>query len=50
MDFVAGGEMNFVHFIHHIPQQIAIDHPVDGAFEDLGDDIPAVAVGALERT
>ena len=49
VDFIAGGEVDAVDLVDHIPQQIAADHAVDDAAEDPGDDVPAVAaVRALE--
>ena len=42
-------EVNLVHFVDHIAQEVAVDHAVDGALENLGDHIAAVAVRALER-
>ena len=32
----------------HVAQEIAVNHPVDGALKDLGDDVPTVTVWALE--
>jgi hypothetical protein len=43
--------MDVVDFVDHVAQQVAIDHPVDRAFEDGGDYIaPVAAVGTLEAT
>ena len=50
VDFVLGREVDVVDLVDDVAQEVAVDHPVDGAFEHLGDDVAAVAVGALERT
>ena len=48
VDLVAAGEVNVADFVDHVAEQIAVDHAVDGAFEDRGDHIaPVAAVGAL---
>ncbi len=49
VDLVAAGEVNVADLIDHVAQQVAVDHPVDRAFEHRGDDIaPVAAVGALQ--
>ena len=49
VDLVAAGEMDVADFVDHVAEQIAVDHPVDGAFENRGDDVaPVAAVGALQ--
>ena len=48
VDLVAAGEVDAADLIDHVAQQITVDHPVDRAFENRGDDIaPVAAVGAL---
>ncbi len=49
VNLVAAGEVNAVDLVDHVAQQITVDHPVDGAFENRGDDIaPVAAIGALQ--
>ena len=49
VDLVAAGEVDVVDFVDHVAEQIAVDHAVDRAFEDGGDDVaPVAAVGALQ--
>ena len=49
VDLVAAGEMDAVDLVDDVAQQVAVDHPVDRAFEDRGDDVaPVAAVGALQ--
>ena len=49
VDLVAAGEVDVVDLVDHVAQQIAVDHPVDRAFEDRGDHVaPVAAVGALQ--
>ena len=49
VDLVAAGEVDAVDLVDHVAQQVAVDHPVDRAVEDRGDDIaPVAAVGALQ--
>ena len=49
MDFAGGCEVDAVDFVDHVAQEVAVDHAVDGAFEDSGDYVAAVAaVGALQ--
>ena len=46
--FDAAGEVNIADFVNHVAQQVAVNHPVDCAFENRGDDIaPVAAVNAL---
>src|SRR5436190_23230506 len=49
MDLVLGREVNLVHLINYIPQKIPVDHPIDGTLEYFGDDVPPVAIRALEQ-
>lgn len=49
MDFVAGGKVDPVHLIDDITEEIPVDHAVDRAAKDRGDDVSAVAtVRALQ--
>ena len=49
VDLVAAGEVDVADLVDHVAQQVTVDHPVDRAFEDRGDDIaPVAAVGALQ--
>ena len=49
VNLVAAGEVNVADFVDHVAQQVAVDHPVDRAFENRGDDVaPVAAVGALQ--
>ena len=51
VDFVGRGEMDAVHFVDDVTQEVTADHAVDGAFEDGGDDVAAVAaVRTLQAT
>src|SRR5208283_2724026 len=50
VDLVLGREVNPVHLVDHIPQQIPVYHPVNGALENAGDHVAPVAIDALERT
>jgi len=41
--------MDAVDLVDHVPEKVAVDHAVQDAFEDGGDDVPAIpAVGALK--
>jgi hypothetical protein len=49
VDLVTAGEVNVIYSVDHVPKQIAVDHPVDRALEDRGDDVaPVAAVGAMQ--
>jgi hypothetical protein len=49
MNLVAAGEVDVADFVDHVAQQVAVDHPVDRAFEHRRDDIaPVAAVGTLQ--
>ena len=49
MDFAGGCEVDAVDFVHDIAEEVPVDHAIDGAFEDGGDNVAAVAaVGALQ--
>ena len=49
VDFTGGCEVDTVDLVDHIAQEVAVDHAVDGAFEDGGDHIAAIAaVRALQ--
>ena len=43
VDFAGGGEVDAVDFVDDIAQEVAVDHAVDGAFEDGGDHVAPVA-------
>ena len=46
---LARGEVDAADLVDHVAQEIAVDHPVDRALENGGDDIaPVAAVGAAE--
>jgi hypothetical protein len=48
VDLITAGEMNVAHLVDHVAQQVAVDHPIDRAFENRGDDVASVAaVGTL---
>jgi len=42
------GEVNLVHLVEHVAQQIPAHHAVDGALKNLGDHVAPVAVRALQ--
>ena len=49
VDFVGRGEVDAVHFVDDVSQEVAVDHAVDGAFEDGGNHVAAVAaIGSLQ--
>src|SRR4029077_18027183 len=48
MNLVPRREINLIYFVHHVPQQIPVDHPIDGTLKDFSDNIPAVAVRTLQ--
>jgi len=39
--------VDLINLVDDVAQEIAVDHPVDGAFEHFGYDVPAVPVRAL---
>ena len=43
VDFVAAGEVDVIDLVDHVAEQVAVDHAVDRAFEDRGDDVAPVA-------
>src|SRR5437867_9778056 len=49
VNLVATREVDIADLVDYVAQQVAVDHPVDRAFENCGDDItPIAAVGALK--
>ena len=49
VDLVAAGEVDVADLVDHVAQQVAVDHPVDRAFEDRGDNVaPVATVGTLQ--
>src|SRR6266508_1947946 len=48
VDLVATGEVDVTDLIDHVAEQVAVDHPVDRAFENSRDNVaPVAAVGAV---
>ena len=42
--------MDFVDFVDHIAEEIAVGHPVEGAMKNFGNNVAAVAISAAEQT
>src|SRR5438128_2560300 len=50
VDFFARTEMNASDFVNYIAQQITVNHPIDGSFENGRDNIAPVAAIAPSQT
>jgi len=49
VNLVAARKVNVADFVDHVAEQVAVDHAVDRALENCGDDVaPVAAVGALQ--